>query len=89
MPSGLMAERAELADDLSPAEALDTREAYGLLREAIRELPERCREAFVLHRFEGLRHRDIAKRLGISQSTVEKHIAAALVHLRHELQDLF
>jgi len=77
------------AEEMTPLEALASREARTRLREAIEGLPVRCREVFVLHRFEGLRQREIAARLGITQSTVEKHIAAALVHLRRELADLF
>jgi len=77
------------AEEMTPLEVLASREASTRLRKAIEGLPVRCREVFVLHRFEGLRQREIAARLGITQSTVEKHIAAALVHLRRELADLF
>lgn len=47
----------------------------------IKALPERTRAVFTLHRFEGLRYADIARRLSISTSTVEKHIMEALRHL--------
>lgn len=73
----------------TPAEALESSEATERLQRAIRELPPKCREVFSMHRFQGLRHREIARRLHISQSTVEKHIAAALVRLRRELADFF
>jgi RNA polymerase sigma-70 factor (ECF subfamily) len=35
---------------------------------------ETVRNAFILHRFKGLTHKEVAARLGLSQSTVEKHI---------------
>jgi RNA polymerase sigma-70 factor (family 1) len=51
------------------------------LYRAIDQLPERCRKVFTLSRFEGLRHQDIAHRLGISLKTVKNHISRALKDL--------
>jgi RNA polymerase sigma-70 factor (ECF subfamily) len=48
---------------------------------ALLELPERTRNVFVLRRMEGLRYQDVAVRLGISVSAVEKHMARAVAHL--------
>lgn len=56
-----------------------------LLRQAVSELPPRCREAFILHKMQGLGYREVAERLGISQSAVEKHIAKGLLHCRARL----
>jgi RNA polymerase sigma factor (sigma-70 family) len=52
---------------------------------ALRELPERTRNALLLARLEGLSHGEIAHRLGISASAVEKHIVKALAHLGRRL----
>jgi RNA polymerase sigma-70 factor (ECF subfamily) len=58
------------------------REELAGVAEAIRALPPRCRDAFLLHRFENLSYRQIAERLGVSVSMVEKHLAEALRRLK-------
>ncbi|MBT0960460.1 sigma-70 family RNA polymerase sigma factor [Denitromonas iodatirespirans] len=42
--------------------------------QAIESLPPRCREAFILNRFDGLSHQEIADRMGISRNMVAQHI---------------
>ncbi len=56
------------------------------LKEVLAELSPRRREALMLHRFEGLSQAQIAARMGISTSMVEKHIAFALLHCKRRLQ---
>ncbi|WP_052634304.1 MULTISPECIES: RNA polymerase sigma-70 factor [Sanguibacteroides] len=55
------------------------------LQDAIDSLPERCREVFLLSKVEGLKNREIAERLTISEKTVERHMSIALSKLRDEL----
>jgi RNA polymerase sigma-70 factor (ECF subfamily) len=40
---------------------------------------------FVLRRLEGMRLNDIAKRLGISVSAVEKHMQRAIIHIMRRI----
>lgn len=54
---------------------------------AITALPEGCREVLILRNREELSHQEIADRLGISRSTVEKHLARALRLLREALAE--
>ena len=52
---------------------------------AIESLPPKCCEVFKLSYLEDLSNREISERLGISQSTVENHMYAALKQLRRKL----
>ena len=55
------------------------------IREAIKALPERCREVFQLSREQGLKYTEIAGVLEISVKTVEKRMGQALSELRERL----
>lgn len=57
------------------------------LRKAIKNLPEKCREVFLLNKYEGLTYAEIAEELGISLKTVENHLGNALKRLRKELRE--
>jgi RNA polymerase sigma-70 factor (ECF subfamily) len=48
------------------------------LSAALEQLPEQCRNAFLLNRLEGLTHAQIASQLGVSTKTVQRHIERAL-----------
>ena len=79
---------ADLADSVeafSPERILLGREAYARMVEALQELPERARTIFVLNRFEELSAAEIARRLGVSVSTVEKDMMRAIAHLKARL----
>ena len=52
-----------------------------LLHQMLQELPEVNRYTFVLKRIEGLSHSEIAKRLGITERSSERHLAVAIRHL--------
>ncbi|WP_241014648.1 sigma-70 family RNA polymerase sigma factor [Burkholderia sp. Ac-20379] len=77
---------AHAADAASqPEQALEASQRTQRLLAAIEGLPPRCREAFVLHRFEGLGHAEIAERMGISRNMVEKHVIRAVLACRQQL----
>jgi RNA polymerase sigma-70 factor (ECF subfamily) len=52
------------------------------LQAAVSELPERCREVFVMSRLHGLKYGEIAQAVGVSVKTVEADMGKALRHLR-------
>lgn len=55
-----------------------SQQAVGQLVATIEALPPRCREAFLLNRFEGLSYAEVAARMGVSAKAVEQHIRHAL-----------
>lgn len=54
--------------------------------ECVNQLPERCKEVFLLSRHDNLKNREIAEKLEISIITVEKHISLALQTLNNHLK---
>jgi RNA polymerase sigma-70 factor (ECF subfamily) len=54
-------------------------EEFLLFCHAVRELSVECRRAFILRKIYDLPQREVALRLGISESTVEKHIARGVI----------
>lgn len=73
--------------EVAPAEGepqylLEQQQRLNRLEEALDSLTPRRREAFLMHRFDGLSQIEVAERMGISISMVEKHIACALLHCK-------
>jgi len=54
---------------------------------SIAELPEKCREIFVMNRYENLKYQEIADKLQISVKTVETQMSKALQHMRVRLAE--
>ena len=64
-----------LIDEMSPERRLGARQVLKRLAEAFDRLPDRCREVVWLRRVEELPQKEVASRLGITEKTVEKHVA--------------
>lgn len=79
-------------DGPNACEAACRRQSVEVLRAAIARLPPRTREVFLLRRFEGLSHREIAARCGIAPGTIETHMTHALQrcasYVREQLQEV-
>jgi RNA polymerase sigma factor (sigma-70 family) len=71
----------QLNDQPLQDEVICTRARLTRVRAGLRRMPRKTREILLMHRLDELKYREIADRLGISQSTVEKHIAKAIVFL--------
>jgi len=70
-------------------EQMDIETLEQLVEKAINELPEQCRKVFELSRYNGLKYKEIAEKLGISVKTVETHMYNALKTLRITLKYCF
>jgi RNA polymerase sigma factor (sigma-70 family) len=53
--------------------------------EAVESLPAPAREAFRLHKLEGLSHSETAETMGVSRSSVEKYIMASLKRIARKV----
>ena len=71
----------------SASDKAELKDLEAKLRDALSQLPDQCRAIFQLSRFGGLKHREIAQQLGLSQKTVEAQVSKALKHLRDQLSD--
>ncbi len=58
-----------------------------IIEKTLLELPERCREVFILSRMEGKKNKEVAEVLDISVKAVEAQITKALKTLRISLKD--
>lgn len=62
---------------------------YTHLIRALDKIPPLYKETFVLNRFEGLKYREIAEKLDVSERTVEVRVSKTLDLLRKQLKDFF
>lgn len=70
----------------SHEQRIDQQQQLVHVRQLILQLPERCREVYLLNRIEGMSYTQIAERLGISVKAVEKHVSRALKGLRQGME---
>ncbi len=70
----------------APEAALLARERLQILDQALLQLPDNARQALLLNRVEGLTQKQVAQRLGVSESMVAKYIGQALRHCRGRLK---
>lgn len=82
------ADLADLPDEAPAAErTAEARQRLAVLSDAIGELPALTQRIFALNRIEGHSHAETARRLGISESSVQKHLARALQHAMQRLRE--
>lgn len=79
---------AELNQYVESKDHLESNEAESRINNALDDLPEKCREIFLMNRFDGLKYREIAEKLNISIKTVETQMSRALKTLRERLSDM-
>lgn len=76
-----------LSDSDIPADQLIGKELENTIDSAVATLPPECSKIFILSRRELLSHREIARRLHISENTVKVQIYRALTKIRKVLKN--
>jgi len=72
----------------TPEFLLEEKQFHAKLTNAISSLSEAQRTAFLMHRIDGKKYKEIAENLGISVKAVEKRIHNALLNLRKEIENI-
>lgn len=67
------------------AESTELQELKAFIKKITDQLPDRCREVYQLSRVEHLSNREIARRMDISEKTVEAQLTKALRALRTQM----
>lgn len=62
------------------------REKLDRVKVAIAEMPPQCQRVFIMHKVYGFKYKEISQQLGISVSTVEKHIMTGLKKCRQSVK---
>lgn len=69
----------------TPLRVVEQNELGEIIRQAVDALPDRCREAFVLAKYEGRSYKEIGAMMDITPKTVENQVARAIKALRVSL----
>ena len=78
--------RIETLEECNP-EKIFSQEAESIVRETLEDLPKNIRDVFVMSRFDGMTHKQIAQQLDIPQRRVEFYVSKAMDALRISLKD--
>jgi len=73
-----LAELTVLEDRPGVGEQIDQSYELEVLADAVRALPDRCRQVMMLRYLDGLAYKEIALQLGISAETVKVHMAKGM-----------
>ena len=83
----LILQKEELLFYTKEKSSLIEQELEDKLNEVLNSLPVRCKQVFLMSRFENKRNREIGEELNISVKAVEKQITKALAIIRVEMKD--
>jgi RNA polymerase sigma factor (sigma-70 family) len=72
---------SQLVEAISPERVLLSEDSLADVLRSLQDLGELTRNIFILFRLENMKQKDIAALYGIGQSTVEKHVVKAVLHL--------
>lgn len=73
--------------EASAASEVEALESLGLYCNAVAMLPEKCRQVFLLRKVHGLAHKEIAERMSLSVSSVEKYLLKGVLECKAFVQE--
>lgn len=76
-----------LSKDQNPLEVLEDTELKQVIYRAIDQMPDKCREVFMLCRIDQRPHKEIAALLDISTKTIENQMTKALKILKKAVEE--
>ena len=56
------------------------------LQSALEELPAKCQQAFLLHRFKGMSTTEVATHMGLTDRMIRIYVKKALIYCRYRLE---
>ena len=66
---------------------VEAQQTLGLYCDAVAALPEKCRQVFLLRKVHGLAHKEIAERMSLSVSSVEKYLLRGILECEAFMQE--
>ena len=69
---------ASKGDDRTPERVIEAKQQLKAINDLLRHMPERRRQALILHRIDGLSVAEVGRRMGIGRTAAAKHVARAL-----------
>jgi RNA polymerase sigma-70 factor (ECF subfamily) len=83
-------DRLEVFDELDTTNSIEGQvmasDELARLRSALAELPQKCRRAFELQRFQGLSAVEVAQQMGLTDRMIRHYVRRALVYCRFRLE---
>lgn len=80
--------RALATEQPGPEDCVESEARFLLFCRAVRRLPVQCQRAFLLKKVYGMRRAEIARYLGITESTAQKHIAKGLLMVTDYMESM-
>ncbi len=66
-----------------------TEDYHKIVTNAVKQLPGKTREIFIMSRVKNMKNREIAEKMGVSEKTIEYHMTKAVKFLRTILKELY
>ncbi|WP_373494384.1 RNA polymerase sigma-70 factor [Aquiflexum sp.] len=78
-----------LHTELAPDNLLELEETVEAINNSVEQLPEKCRQIYILSREEHLSNKEIAHQMNISVRTVEAHLYKALSVIKKNIGEVY